>query len=951
MDAVISMRPCGGIGEAKPILLPQMYTINDFFINTIQANVADKITQLVLLYGCYKKLNKKAESLDEFVFWGDILLGDFNDVDKYLVDPEQLFQNISDLKKIEDDFSYLTPNQRKAIESFIKHFKEGTAKHTSLDSKGINVKEEFVQIWNIMYKLYVDFNEVLERKSLAYEGKVYSEFVERIKEHSVVDILNSRYPNVESFCFVGLNALNECEKYVLKSMQQAGLAEFCWDYTSDMIKDEHNKSSFFMSQNVIDFPQSIDFDVDGLPETTFNVLSVPSSYGQTKHVNQIIQSLTKSGEELGLSTAVVLPDEVLLIPLLNSIHPSIESINVTMGYPMPESEIYVFMTQINDLQLHIRRKEGKTYFYHKQVWNLFSNGLFNRLLEGNDKAKELINTIKKSAKHYVDKDELRLETETLFELIFTPVIEDMSLVNKDQILKLAKYQQAILSYVASKIVDNVAMLHEIDFAKEYYSSINRLKAMDLEILPSTYFKLLSSILSTISVPFNGEPLNGLQVMGPLETRALDFKNVIILSMNEGVFPKRNVSSSFIPPELRRGFSLPTYEFQDAVWAYYFYRLISRAENVWMIYDSRTEGLQSGEESRYIKQLRYHFGVKINSYVSDTRTQVLEFKDEVVVKTPEILKKIKELTYSASAIQNYINCPMSFYYSSIEKLRKEDEVVESMDASMIGNVYHSTMQALYFSDEAMDPDVDLDEYIKVNKGMSVVSLEYLKKWRKQTKAIKQRVGSFITKELKTDEIIGRNLIVQNVIVKYVERTIGADIKLLEDLKEDHFTIKGLEEKVNVELYGLNFFGIIDRIDVVGKNGNLRLSDYKSGKDNPEVLNVGSGEDDVKKVVEEIFSNKSKVRREKKAGLQFFIYNKMIAKKYNIKVTSLVNSMYSASALFKEDLIICPVNQVFTDLIDEKLGLCLNDLQNPEIPFRRTEDIENCKWCDFKMICGR
>ncbi len=952
VDAISSKRVCAGIGEPKPMILPQMYTINDFFIKSIQANLADKITLLVILYDCYKKLNEKAESLDEFVYWGDVLLGDFNDVDKYLVDPKKLFQNISDLKALQDDFSYLTPNQRQAIETFINHFKTGTLQHIpSLNSESKNVKEEFKQIWNIMLQLYEDFNRALEKKNLAYEGKIYRQLVTLIEEKSIIDILDERYPNIDSYCFVGLNALNECEKKLLKSMQRAGIAEFCWDYSSDMIKDEHNKSSLFMSQNIKDFPQAINFDIQGLPETKFNILSVPSSYGQTKHVNQIIQELNKGKEDIGLSTAVILPDETLLMPLLNSLDTNINNINVTMGYPMSESEIYVLMSQVNELQLNIRKIGSEIYFYHKQVWNLFSNGLFKRLIEDKQEAAKSIARIKKEAKSYIHISDLRASDEKLFELIFTAVLEDKKKASKEQLVLLANYQQAILTEVAIRLAQQPEMHHEIYFAKEYYGSINRLKVMDLDIIPTTYFKLLSSILFTVYVPFNGEPLKGLQIMGPLETRALDFNNIIILSTNEGIFPRRSVSSSFIPPELRKGFSLPTYEYQDAVWAYYFYRLISRAENVWMLYDSSAEGIKSGEESRYIKQLRYHYGVKLNSYISDSKTQAIPINDDAVIKTPEIINDIKNLIYSASSIQKYINCPMQFYYSYIEKLKKQDEVVESMDFAMIGTVYHKTMQALYFSEDAMRPDVKFDQNYRANEqAMSQVDLLYLKKWVKETDKIKQRVISFMKEELNTDVIEGGDLIVQSVIMKYVIKTIEADIKILQRARKSFFTIRGLERKINTTLYGLKFTGVIDRVDSLGTSDVIRLSDYKSGSDNPNILDI-SDDKVAKKNVDLIFHEKGKIRGKHKAGLQFFIYDKLIEASDGIPLSLITNTMYAVSVFFKEDVLICPTYQNFLELMDIELSARLAELQNPNVPFERTQDVENCTFCDFKMICGR
>jgi hypothetical protein len=328
----------------------------------------------------------------------------------------------------------------------------------------------------------------------------------------------------------------------------------------------------------------------------------------------------------------------------------------------------------------------------------------------------------------------------------------------------------------------------------------------------------------VAVPFKGEPLKGLQIMGPLETRALDFRNVIIMSCNEGVFPRKNVSSSFIPPELRKGFGLPTYEYQDAVWAYYFYRLVTRAENVWLLYDSRTESLKKGEESRYIKQLRYHFGVKLNEYVADAEPGMPVGKDKVVEKTPEMMETILSRTYSPSSIQNYISCPMKFYYASVAKLKKDQEVAEQMDSSMIGTVYHNTMWALMTSEEMM---LSLEPMDKLQNDIPnqqyKITKDYLKSWIDREEDIKTKVETLMCQAMGVDEVTGRNLVIRNVIVKYVLKTLQRDIELLENRGEEHFTIIGLERKCSIDVYGLNFYGVMDRVDRIGDGGPIRIVD--------------------------------------------------------------------------------------------------------------------------------
>lgn len=944
----LSEAVAGSGPDAVPLVAPKMMTINDFFIDAAGVVQADRITLLLMLYECYSRLNPKAETLDDFIFWGDVMLGDFNDVDKYLADPKQLFTNISDLKDITDDFSYLTDTQREAIESFARHFR-GDAVKKEAGSNAKDAKATFAHIWNLMYPLYCDFRTALKDKGMAYEGMIYRQLADRVAEESVTDILGDVFGHgVSAYVFVGLNALNECEKAVMRKMRDASIAQFCWDYVGDMISDPLNKSSYFMSNNVKEFKQQFKIDQQGVGTPEFNVVRVPSTYGQAKHINGILKQT--GTVESGTDCSIVLPDEGLLMPLLNSIPPEIKDINVTMGYPMSYSELWSLMSDIAKMQVHVSRKGDSWRFYHKPVWDVFSNGLFRKLLEveGMEECREQVKRIKQQARYYVMAEDL--QGHPLLDVIFRPVVSDLTLADTAQIKALADYQQQVVSFIAPKLASLPDMSLEIEFAKEYWCAVNRLRDFELKVLPLTYIRLLESLLSSVAVPFKGEPLKGLQVMGPLETRALDFRNVIIMSCNEGVFPRRNVSSSFIPPELRKGFGLPTYEYQDAVWAYYFYRLITRAENVWLLYDSRTEGLKNGEESRYIKQLRYHFGVKINEYVAEVEPGMPLGRDTVVEKNEQIMEVIRTRSYSPSAISNYISCPMKFYYVSVERLKKDQEVSEQMDAGMIGNVYHNTMWALMTSDKMM---LSLEPMNKLGQhGTSSeyrITRQYLESWLDRREDIKAKVEALMCEELGVDEITGRSLVVCNVIVRYVIKTIACDLEILKNNGEEFFTIVGLEHKLNADIYGVKFFGVMDRIDRIGANGPLRLVDYKSGKDSPSSLSTRG--DKITDTVKNIFASDYNVRGPHKATLQFFIYDKMLEAAGMTDMLDVTNSMYATTCLFSSPPEIYGLDKEFAEALDQRLDALIKEICNPDVPFTMTENVEECKFCDFRMICGR
>ena len=907
---------------SRPIVAPEMLTINDFFHKVGGMRSVDRVRLLIELYDCYKECNPKAETLDEFIFWGDVILSDFNDVDKYLVDPKQLFANISDLKKIQDTYTYLTDTQRKAIEAFVSHFSDLSGRLTvNLDSDEPDVKGKFLMIWNILYDLYELFNTRLREKGMAYEGMVYRQLAQRLKNESVEDVFNDVWQGDVKFVFVGLNALNECEKMLLRKLRDAGRAEFCWDYSGKIISDPKNRSSFFMAENVVEFPQAAVWDREGLNVPEINVVSVPSSTGQAKRLPDVLNGIG-SRTVAGLTEcAIVLPDETLLSSVLNSIPDEVEDINVTMGLPMTGSILYSMMSDIAAIQLHTVNRKGKWYFYHKQVWDLFANDLFRKASD--EKTLEIISKVKSDAAYYISQDVL--SGTPLLDAVFRPVIADQKLQSASQIKDFAEYQKQVLTAVISSVTEDVGMNLELEYAKEYYKCVNVLKEIDLEVLPVTYVRLLNQLLSAVSVPFRGEPLKGLQIMGPLETRALDFRNLVILSANEGVFPRRNVSSSFVPPELRKGFGLPTYEYQDAVWAYYFYRMISRAEKVWMFTDTRTEGLKSGEESRYIKQLEYHFNIPLNRYVVRF-DKMKTAKVEDIVKTLDDVRKIKETVLSATTVQNYLACPAKFYYGTVKELKAEEEVAESLDYGMFGTVYHETMRSLYASDRMTAKDIQ--------------------SWLGREDEIKSKIKELIIDELNLMEVSGRNLVVTDVILKYVMKTLQRDLELLEKEGVDFFEILGREVKVSGEFKGQKFKGFIDRLDSFHP-GQVRVVDYKTGKvlDDDEKIN----DDNALAIAEDIFAEDIKERP--KIALQFFIYDMLVQNHPLARGKQLFNCVYSTARLFKEPPLNVPRNEMFFNAVSERLENTLKEMYSLEVPFRRTNDEKVCEYCDFKMICGR
>lgn len=932
---------CSAVKDV-PLLAPQMLTINDFFSRVSGVPASDRVRLLLELYDSYKALNPKAESLDEFIFWGDVILADFNDVDKYLVDPKQLFANVADFKALQDTFEYLTDTQREAIKGFLSHFNDQSGKLTvDLGTDDPDVKGRFLQIWNILYPLYVNYNKSLADKGMAYEGMVYRSLAERLKSMSVEDVFQDIFHEGTTFVFVGLNALNECEKTLLRKLKDAGWAEFCWDWSGDMIKDPQNRSSFFMADNVLEFPQAARWDPEGVECPEINVISVASSAGQAKRLPDILRQRTGAPEEC----AVVLPDEGLLKSVLNSIPEEIHDINVTMGLPMNGSLFYTMMADISAIQMHAVKRKDTWLFYHKQVWDLFSSEIFRKAAD--EKTMEIVAKVKENARYYIPKEELA--GTLLMDVIFRPVIMDPKMASTAQIASFAQYQKDVIEVIAPVIADDTSLALELEYAKEYYKCINVLFEIRPEVLPMTYLRLLGQLLSSVSVPFRGEPLKGLQIMGPLETRALDFKDLVIMSANEGVFPRRSVSSSFIPPELRKGFGMPTYEYQDAVWAYYFYRMISRAERVWMLVDSRTEGLRSGEESRYIKQLEYHFGVPLKRSVvkfSSMKTAVLPD----ILKTEDDVARIKDTVLSATTLQNYLACPAKFYYGTVKGLEAEEEVAESLDYGMFGTVYHDTMRALYTSEEAMDPEFVFNDReprggLK-GEALKDVSQSYIEGWLSRKEDIKAKVKALIMMQLNTIEVSGRNLVVADVIVRYIIKTLQRDLELLKKEGRDSFEILGREIRVAGEFCGQRFKGFIDRLDSF-KDEQARVVDYKTGKVLEDDENIHDG--NAEEIAEKIFN--PDMKNWPKIALQFYIYDMLVQSRPEVRGREICNCVYSTAHLFKEPPVTVPMNRKFYEAVSAKLEAMLAQMYDTSVPFRRTDDEKTCSYCDFRMICGR
>lgn len=925
-------------GSMKPFFAPTMLTIDDFFRQATGLKVEDRIPLLLRLYGCYKTLNPKAESLDEFIFWGDVLLRDFSDVDKYLIAPEKIFVNISDWKKIGGgDLSYLTENQRIAVEQFLRNFGDGPEKE---------FKEKFRGVWDLLLPLYRNFTLSLEKDGKAYDGAIYRKLAEDMKEKPAVDVLEDAFPGKRSFVFVGLNALDECERVVLGKMRDAGIAEFCWDWPKEkhpLLTAPENKAGLFMrgtagkKGNISLFPQAFSLEpVDSEP--VFHVIDVPSAVGQVKLLPNIMDE----------ETAVVLPDESLLDPLLRTLPPSVRHINVTMGRSMTGSMFFGLLRSLLAMQLHLRNRDGAWLFYHAQVRAILSNGLLRSVMT--EEESTLADRIFHGVKYYIPLEDFSTAGgKSLIDMIFRPVVTDTGTPDNAQVRRLEGYLVGIVSEVASRIDADEKQNGEAEFAHACIASVRQLSKAGLEVLPQTYSRILLQSLAGLSVPFNGEPLQGMQVMGPLETRSLDFRKVAILSCDEGVFPRKTVSSSFIPPELRQGFGLPTSEYQDAVWAYYFYRLVLRAGEVWLLHDSRTSGVGTGEESRYIRQLEYGFGISLDRKVSTAGVSATTVSD-LIEKTPEIIGKLMDMEYSASSLQSYLKCPAQFYYSKVMELRPEDEITEELDTGMLGDVYHSALCDLYGEDYGA-------------RG-GIVTAEALKALREDKGRIKSLVDSKIEEQLHSGAVTGKNLVYEEVVCRFIDETLRRDIEHLSGdstgKRHDGYKILGREMKLRSVFHtpkgDFRLKGTLDRLDMfTGDESAVRVVDYKTGT--VEDNDIDISDDNAGKIAEAVFTGANKAHWPKIA-LQIYIYDYLLRNSGETRDIAggrnVLNAIYSTRRLFSSPVSDVPESQAFGEEMCIRLSDLFEEIVDPDTPFVadwRPGEFGHCKNCDFREICRR
>lgn len=949
-----------------PIWSPRYMTISELFQQNSNLVIGDSILLVSKLYKEYirpkredesqQEYEKSIEDIDSFYYWGEMLIKDFDDIDKNLADVKSLFANIDDLRKMGTGKDTLTDEQKRSIERFFKNFNPDA---------GSEVKSSFQSLWERMYTIYCNFKESLRKINVAYEGMLYRDVIERDEK---LQLKHGTY------IFVGFNALNGAETKFFNRIKESGKALFYWDYDKYYTDQAGHEAGHFMRKNLKLFPNAlVDENFRHLTESKKKVTVVSAgtdSIGARYVSTWLDENLTQENVE----TAIVLCDETLLDPVLHTIPHSanghaLNSMNVTMGYPIQHTPIYSLVKQLVELQTR-GWSEKHNAFNLSYVCKLLKHPY---VIQGSSSAEELYTYLVKNNVFYPDEE--LLGKDEFLSMLFTHsanngewienIIKTIYSVAENR-LKIAEERDEIYDKLFSEAIMKV------------HSQAQRLKALhsagELDMKLSTIGRLFIRLLSSLSVPFHGEPVVGLQLMGLLETRNLDFKNIILLSVNEGAVPRASSESSFVPYNLRKAFGLTLSEHRDSIYAYNFYRLLQRAENVTLVYNSSTDGKYRGECSRYILQLLGSNLFDIEKITLSARQENKEITANEVTKTPEMIKRLRErfdkgycseaMDISPSAINRYINCGLDFFYYYVLGLKPIEEISTELEATDIGTIFHTAAELMY-------------EKI-VGNWSNTITKNLLEYYVKNPKLLYEFIDAAFKKEFFKKgkvEYNGEQYIKRGVLHNYLLRLAMMDADYAD------FTYIGSEKSIRIshplKCNGfeaqLSIGGKIDRIDVKGDTVNI--VDYKTG----------SADQKASISLEDIFGNKTKSAGNR---LQAFLYSIaldeiMVTKKEQPSKSDLawINDVMKTGAkkvapsllymkkskdkktnqaidnVGREECILKLDKEPVTDIkvlkekFIEHLNGVLYDIFDIEKPFTFAHNDKKCEYCDYKEICGR
>lgn len=914
----------------SPIWSPAYVSISELFRSLSPWEVGDPVKLVCELYKIFRRETQSTETLDDFYFWGEMLISDFDDADKNKVDTDKLFSNLQDLRNIMDDYTFIDDEQEEAIRQFFQNF--SIERRTAL-------KERFISLWNVLGNIYKGFRESLASQNIAYEGMMYRHVI----EHLDVDKLP-----YEKYVFVGFNVLNKVEHTLFTQLKDVGKAVFYWDYDEFYMKENRqavtHEAGEFIRRNLRDFPSPLSgelFKNLSKPKEVHYIASSTEN-AQARYLPQWIRNNLTTPEK---ETAVVLCNEALLQPVLHSLPAEVKHVNITMGFPLSQTPVYSFLIALLELHTHgFNFKSGRYTF--QSVVTLLKHP-YTRQLTG--QAELLEKELTRNNRFYPLPGELGKDE--FLTRLFTPLSGNLNLCIRlsETLQQVAGIYQANTS--GTEDTDAFNQLYRESLFKAY-TTINRFRTLieedELTVQSETFRRLLVKVLSATNIPFHGEPAIGMQVMGVLETRNLDFRHLVLLSVNEGQLPKSGGDSSFIPYNLRKAFGMTTIEHKIAVYAYYFYRLLQRAERITLMYNTSSDGLNRGEWSRFMLQFLIEWPHPITRQFLEAGQSPQGTSPITVEKTPDVMRRMQSLfdvranpkaKFSPSALNYYLDCPLKFYYRYVAGLSAPDEVSAEIDSATFGSIFHYAAEHIY---------KDLTTHGKV------INKEALETLLRNEVKLQDYVDTAFKKlffnvpQNEKPEYNGVQLINSAVIARYLKQL------LQNDLRYAPFTFIASEMEVDEPIdiqtpkgvIKSRIGGIIDRMD--SKDGTLRIVDYKTG-----------GDADTPPHVESLF-----IPDKKRSNYVFqtFLYAAIMCRKQpTMKIAPALLYIHRAATETYSPVIQMGEPRKPKEAVEdfskyekeyrERLQRLLEEIFNPEKSFTQTEIIEKCTYCDFKALCKR
>lgn len=914
--------------------VPEVISIMDFISKYSGIKIENNLVLNFTLYEIYKKYFH-SEEFDKYYHWGNIIINDFDTIDKYLAESDKIFRDITNIKEIEERFPV------ELSEEYINFWK-------NLKSDETEEKKEFRQIWKNLGLIYRDFRKISLTRKTGYEGLAYKFLYENIKSG------NSKIDR-RKIIFAGLNLITPSELGIISELIKENKCEIHFDCDKYYFEDKNQEAGYHIRKSAGKIKQIITELESDINEILFinqsdeltggtkniNLINAPAQSGMVKSFGNDLHDFLKDNTS-NERTAVVLPDESLLIQVLYSVPEEVKEFNITMGYPFNASLLHSFLVLLKELHFSCRVRNGKTEFYFPVLRKLFLHPYIK--FSDTKLTYEMINRFTAGNIIYFDPDkndtfnEILNKSDSGIPAIYKKIL-NYTADNKQFHNHLTELIKSVYDRIEnSKTEDDTYKKFQFEFLYYFHINFNLLcryiEKHKIEINPNAFWKLLIEISSGIRIPFSGEPLRGMQIMGLLETRCLDFDNLFILSMNEGIFPKSSADLSFIPLIVRKYFKLPTFEDDDSVYAYYFYRLIQKAKNIFLFYDSETEKSSKGK-SRFLLQIEKEL-IKINPSINFTEKNTspgvvpVKILPIEIPKSEAVMDKINKIDrLSASELITAITCKLKFYLKHVIRLKEPDETEEEFQGATFGSIFHTLMQSLYenYTGKTVTADDIKGLIIKIEKDFDSTFDNVLKKVSEKEKRIISLEQS------------PKNSMYKYVISKLVLSTLKYD------LEYTPFNIISLEKKFSKPyeintgkgIKKINLEGYIDRIDV--KDGITRIIDYKTGssyykelKDDLSFFDEIITKTDYKDSFQTLFYAFNHINNTEQKYKPVIYYvnekNKMVR---DIKSTHLSKDDY--------------------DNFRTRLNIILTGIFNHDSSFTQTENPENCSYCPFRDLCYR